>query len=136
MFAVALAGLAAGAPALTLSVTTTNDLVAVDGVTSLREAVQAANLLGGPDTIDLPAGTYVLSIPGSNEDAAATGDLDVGDVLLVQGAASGPTIIQATAGDRLFHVLPGASLTLSNLNLTGGSGGSGGAVLNEGGDAR
>jgi hypothetical protein len=131
-----LCGLTAGAHALTLPVTTTNDLVAVDGVTSLREAIQAANLLGGPDTLDLPAGTYVLSIPGSNEDAAATGDLDVGDVLLVQGAASGPSIIQATAGDRLFHVLPGASLTLSNLNLTGGSGGAGGAVLNEQGDAR
>lgn len=118
--------------AVTLTVDTTNDVVAVDGFTSLREAVQAANLLGGSDSIVLPAGTHRLTVPGSNEDAAVTGDLDVADPLVLLGATNGATILQAANGDRHFHVLPGGALTLSNLNLTGGSGDLGGAVRNEG----
>src|SRR3990172_8808874 len=46
------------------------------GNCTLRAAIQEANALSGPDTIDLPAGTYTLTIPGTGEDAAATGDLD------------------------------------------------------------
>ena len=37
------------------------------GVCTLRAAVQQANALEGPDTINLPAGTYQLTIPGANE---------------------------------------------------------------------
>src|SRR5207249_4396880 len=35
---------------------------------SLRGAIIAANANAGPDTIDVPAGTYTLTIPGRAED--------------------------------------------------------------------
>ena len=47
---------------------------------SLRGAVIKANGAVGADTIVLPAGTYVLTIPMTDfEDGAANGDLDVND---------------------------------------------------------
>src|SRR5207245_8353591 len=58
---------------------------------TLRAAVQEANASPGADTIMLPAGTYKLKLAGIDEDAAATGDLDiVGDVTIV-GAGSKTT---------------------------------------------
>src|SRR5262249_42353377 len=52
----------------------------VPAVCTLRAAIQAANAHSGDDIINLPPGTYTLSIPGASEDAAATGDLDINDV--------------------------------------------------------
>src|SRR3712207_5688267 len=43
---------------------------------SLREAIIESNT-DGADAIELPAGTYKLTIKGANEDLAATGDLDI-----------------------------------------------------------
>src|SRR6187399_2754677 len=59
-------------------VSTTDDTLAVElstgldasGNISLRSAIQAANYLGGSNTISLPAGTYTLSLGGANEDDA------------------------------------------------------------------
>src|SRR5690349_19345257 len=50
---------------------------------SLRSAIIAANAHAGADTILLPAGTYTLTISGNNENAAATGDLDITDALTI-----------------------------------------------------
>src|SRR5437588_4239553 len=47
------------------------------GVCTLRAAIQEANAHSGDDIINLPPGTYTLSIAGRMEDAAATGDLDI-----------------------------------------------------------
>src|SRR5713226_1217953 len=71
------------APAV-FNVNTTADTVAANlntgqdntGHVSLRAAVQAANHLGGTNSINLPAWTYQSAIPGAGEDNAATGDLD------------------------------------------------------------
>ena len=41
-----------------------------DGRTTLRAAIMEANALGGVSTVVLPAGSYTLSLPGPNEDAA------------------------------------------------------------------
>src|SRR5256885_9335908 len=73
------------APAV-YDVTTVADVVnANDGVLSLREAVLAANAsVGIVDAINLPAGTYTLTLTGAAEDGAATGDLDVWDDLTIQ----------------------------------------------------
>ena len=69
-----------------ITVTTTDDELNSDGDCSLREAIQAANTNAavdacnphiGAETITVPAGTYTLSIAGANEDANATGDLDI-----------------------------------------------------------
>jgi len=62
------------------STATFDDLIAspgADGGISLREAVMAANLQTGPDTINLPAGTYNLTISGINDNDGSTGDLDI-----------------------------------------------------------
>src|SRR5437867_4299770 len=61
-----------------LTVTTPLDIVNPnDGVLSLREAVIQANASKGTNTIVVPAGTYMLSLAGTFEDAALTGDLDL-----------------------------------------------------------
>ena len=60
---------------------------------SLRGAIIAANANPGPDVLNLPAGTYTLSIAGIAENAAATGDLDTTDDLTIEGAAADTTII-------------------------------------------
>jgi CSLREA domain-containing protein len=62
----------------------------VAGECTLRAAVQEANELRGADTITLPSGTYALSIPGHDEDAAATGDLDITDDLTINWQAQQP----------------------------------------------
>jgi len=99
---------------------------------SLRGAIIEANALAGADTINLPAGTYTLTIPGTFEDASATGDLDITDDLTISGAGAATTIIDADAIDRVFHVrganLPNAmflGLTISH-GMASGSGGGGG----------
>jgi CSLREA domain-containing protein len=56
---------------------------------TLRAAIMEANAHPGPDTIVVPAGTYLPTIPGNGEDSAATGDLDITDALVLTDA--GPT---------------------------------------------
>src|SRR5262245_60599913 len=77
------------------NVTTAVDVVNPnDGLLSLREALLAANAsVGVADTISVPAGTYVLTLIGANEDAAASGDLDVGGDLTIQGVGAATTLI-------------------------------------------
>ena len=111
------------------------DVLASDGTCSLREAIINANhdaatwpdcpAGSGADTIVLPAGTYVLAIPGTDEDAAATGDLDVLDDLTLVGAGPALTTIDAAGLDRVFQVLgygiPGdEDVSIDGLTITGG----------------
>lgn len=117
------------ASAATFTVTKTADTN--DGVCnadcSLREAIIAANSAGGTNTIVLPAGTYTLTIPGTGENAAATGDLDIttGN-LTINGAGMANTIIQACSGasctgiDRVFHILNNAVVSISGVTIRNG----------------
>lgn len=107
-----------------------NPATCVPGSCSLREAVQLANAQAGPNRILLPAGTFSLSRAGAEENANSTGDLDITDDLIIDGAGSTATTITQTTPDRLFHVFTSAvNLSLIDLNLTGGSGvADGGAV--------
>jgi hypothetical protein len=111
------------------------------GQTTLRAAIMEANALAGNDSINLGPGTYTLTRAGENEDAAATGDLDLvgGGQLTITGAGAAATFIDAEGlADRLFHVRAGvtahiAGVTLRNGNVQGPSPGtSGGAILNSG----
>jgi hypothetical protein len=99
------------------------------GRTTLRAAVMEANALPGPDQINLPSGTYTLTLAGANEDRGATGDLDVvnGNLTIV-GTDASLTHIDANQLDRLFDVQPGAGLSLYGVSLTGGRADEGGAV--------
>ena len=69
---------------------------AIDG-DSLRHAVLQANASEEADTIVLGRGAYDLSIAGSGEDAAATGDLDIVGTLTIRGAGQRKTTIDASA---------------------------------------
>jgi len=95
---------------VTITVSTFSDVVANDGVCSLREAVTAANANApsgaaagecpagttGTDTIQLPAGAYSLSIGPAGDDNNARGDLDIlGNVNLVGlGGAEGRSLME------------------------------------------
>jgi len=140
------------AGSLTFAVNSTADLVdanigdglcaAANGLCTLRAAIQEANADPGGDVITLPSGTYTLTITGANEEQAATGDLDVTDTVNIVGASQQQTIIRAASGfgDRVFHLMNGATVRISGLSIENGHAvccGSGyywggGAIYNDG----
>ena len=98
-------------------------------VCTLRAAVMQANARPGPDTISVPAGTYLLTRVGY-EAAALLGDLDIIDDLTI--VSGGGTVIidanGAVTADRAFEVLTG-TLTLHGVTIQhGNSPGAGGAI--------
>ena len=124
---------------------------------SLRAAIEQANALPGPHTITLSAGTYSLTITGRDEDAAATGDLDILEDITINGAGAASTIINAQTNDRVFDIAPdfketlnysgsdtAASVNMNDLSITKGrvmilatdgelyDGGLGGGIYNSG----
>ncbi len=90
------------------------------GVCTLRAAIMEANALSGHDDITVPAGHYVLSLTGLEENGSATGDLDVVEPLFITGAGIGATVIDANHIDRVFQVLMG-DLSLEDLTIQNGS---------------
>jgi CSLREA domain-containing protein len=106
----------------------TNDGVCSASDCSLREAVLNANACPGWQTITLPGDTYPLTIAGSGEDAAATGDLDITDDVTIVG--EGAPSINANALDRIFEVFSPAVVRMETLILINGEEQLGGAVHN------
>ena len=110
------------------------------GGCSLREAVIAANTNGQADTILLPpaanvdpaGSSYSLTQVrsngnGRNEDQARLGDLDVlndvqGEDLIIDGTdPDSPTVNVRSAGiDRAFDIQNNATVTLQDLQISGG----------------
>lgn len=108
----------------------------VAGSCTVRAAIQEANVLGGADTIVIPAGRYIIAIRG-DDDASATGDLDIADTLTIIGAGSSSTFLdgggeQTVSVDRVFHILDGTTATISNLSVQNGSKSLGGGIFNSG----
>jgi len=110
--------------AATFNVTKTVDTA--DGVCdsdcSLREAVIAANNAGSETThiINLPAGTYALSISGSNENEAQSGDLDFIEWITLKGAGAEQTIIDGASlatRDRVIDVLVGSISKIQGVTI-------------------
>jgi hypothetical protein len=114
------------------NITNTNDTTEV---TSLRGAIIDANHSGGNNIIFLGRGgpyrgeyrqshqgTYPLTIPGADEGAARTGDLNItrGQLTIV-GVGSNVTINATGLGDRVFQVFSNAHLTLSHVIIMGGT---------------
>ncbi|MEO2034374.1 MAG: S8 family serine peptidase, partial [Planctomycetaceae bacterium] len=85
-------------------------------------------------TIVIPDGIYVLTIAGTDENAAHVGDLDlnssVGITLLGSGSAT--TVIDAQQLDRAIDIRIGAVATISGLTLRNGNADIGGGVSNSG----
>ena len=112
------------------------DLSAPGLQSTLRAAVQHANVTLGADTIVVPAGVYRLTIRGGTEQIGATGDLDLSEDVAIQGAGAATTIIDCKkARDRAFDVLPGVTASISGLSILKGAtpnDESGGAIRNRG----
>ena len=92
------------------------------GPGTLREAVTLANGNAGQDTIVLPVGTIILT----------SGDLDVTEDLIVQGAGEALSIIDGNGNSRIFAVLPpNPDLELEDLTIQNGfeAGNAGSAIL-------
>jgi CSLREA domain-containing protein len=139
----------------TINVNTQLDVRANDGKCSLREAVIAANTDtasgaaanecpagSGADTINIPSGTYTLTIGGKQEDNALTGDLDIKQGVTINGAGtacanpSNPncSIINANSIDRVFDITATVPVSLSNMEIVSGNddGWCGGGIRNYG----
>ena len=122
--------------------------VPASNVCTLRKAINNANdnlatypqcQQGEPSNVAIDTiifyvpGTITFALAGANEDGGETGDLDVTDSLTIIGHPDG-TVIDAADLDRVFHIHPGATLTLVNIHITNGRGGGlGGAILIDGG---
>lgn len=137
IFAVSFGGVAHAA---SIVVNDTNDELNTDGSCSLREAIEAANTDtavdgcaagNGADVITLPAGTYTLAITGGEEDANATGDLDIYESVELVGAGASTTTIDADGIDRAIQVycieeeesgcLSAVNVRIAGVTITGGS---------------
>ena len=112
----------------------TNDGACTADDCSLREAIIEANAHGA-DSIEVPAGTYKLTIKGGNEDSAATGDLDIRRGVTIRGEGARDTIIDGNGIDRVFHmpVNPPNPFTLFifNVKITGGVSDFGGGIFHD-----
>ncbi len=101
---------------------------------TLRAAIQESNALVEADMIELPNGIYNIAIAGSDEEAAASGDLDINDDLTIEGASATGTIIDGGALDRIFDIAPvdandpEIEVTISRLTVRNGEASGGGGV--------
>jgi CSLREA domain-containing protein len=138
-------GLGKAAPNSVIQVNTFTDELNSDGDCSLREAIQAANnnvavdscQSGSSESIDniyLQTGTYVLSIPGE-DDNNEIGDLDILGSVNIIGKGEKKTIIDGGAIDRVFHLPPNekdvsiSNLTIQNGDAIAGTGGGSGILI-------
>ncbi|HKC05144.1 MAG TPA: choice-of-anchor Q domain-containing protein [Patescibacteria group bacterium] len=89
---------------------------------SLRAAIREANALGGGTThrINLPAGTYLLTISGTDEDGDDTGDLDMTANINLVGENKTTTIIDGNNADAVIQLISGTSL-ISNVTVQHGN---------------
>ncbi len=100
------------------------DCADVTAACSLRAAIMEANALAGRQHIVLGAGTYLLSLVGTMENGATSGDLDSLDDLDLRGAGAEASIIAAAQTDRAFDIAPDGSgpvsVAMVGLTITGG----------------
>jgi len=120
---------------LTFNVNSTVDAVdAVPGnvicatagaVCTLRAAIQEANALAVPSiTINVPAGTYTLTIAGNSEASSVTGDLDIIRDLSIVGAGADVTTVAQITNDRVFDIvdlLGAINVGISGLTIADGA---------------
>ncbi len=101
------------------------------GVCTLRAAIMAANANPGHDIINIPGGTFHLTI-GGNDNTAQAGDLDITEDLTVVGAGDGVTIIDGnllSPSDRIFDIRPSAHVSMTGVTIRDGSTASSGGAI-------
>ncbi|HEX6458498.1 MAG TPA: choice-of-anchor Q domain-containing protein [Thermoleophilaceae bacterium] len=110
----ALLALAGTAAANTFNVTTTSDDIGScdPSACSIREALAAAQAGPGDDTVNIPAGHYVLTHGQLETD-------DFGNTTTIVGHSARDTIIDAGGQSRVYFVNDG-TVNLSHVTITGG----------------
>lgn len=88
------------------------------GDCTLREAVIAANNSDGADRILLSAGTYQLDRPGTGEEEAADGDLNITGNLEILGVGAGLTVIDGAGMGEVVMVASESNLVFTLRRLT------------------
>ncbi|MBT5017031.1 CSLREA domain-containing protein [Candidatus Peregrinibacteria bacterium] len=92
---------------------------------SLREAIIEANNGSGDYLIEVPAGTYTISIISisGDEDDGEEGDLDIGNsdgTITIQGDSASTTIIEGDGTyNRVIEILSNSTVELETLTVTG-----------------
>jgi len=101
------------------------------GTCSLRDAVLAANAHGGADEIRLKAGTYTIAgtTADRGEDAAAKGDFDITDDVVIEGAGVKATVVDADHIDRIFDIRGLHTVSIRKLKLINGEPGAQGGGI-------
>ncbi len=116
-------------PVGTIEVTTATDVIdAGDGLTSLREAITAANASAAGDyVITFAAGldttSIITTISGTADDGNAREDYDItksNGAVFIKGNGMANTIIDGGGLDRVFDIRPNATGFFSDLTITGG----------------
>ena len=131
-----------------ITVTAVGDTIANDGFCTLREAIIAANsdaayngcpAGSGTDTIlfdNALISPIVINLtqPGPDEEASLSGDLDITDDLILTGRGVLVTAVDGQSLDRVFDIQPGVTVTLTDITIQNGNGGSqpGGGIRNRG----
>lgn len=90
------------------------------GTCTLRAALQESNAMAGSNTVELPAGTYTLSLPGQG--GVSQGDLNIAGSVRILGAGAASTRIDgngARLNTRIFLVESG-SLQVQDVTLQNG----------------
>jgi len=112
---------------LAITVDTIDDVVdANDGLTSLREAIVAANATAGADTIEFaPA----LTVGGQATIALEHGEFEITESLSISGPGAALLTIDAQRQSRIFKITESAGeVTLTGMTLTQGQATAGGAI--------
>ncbi len=121
----------------TITVTSLNDTVALDGVVTLREAIQSINTATAVNADVVPVGAF-----GTNDTIVfqgVTGTITLGGTALpvtksvtIAGPGASALTINAKGASQIFNATA-SNVSISGLTLTGGnSGGPGGAILSFG----
>ena len=116
----------------TINVTGTADTSPVPSCTgtgpvscpTLRSAVVYTNANTAANTynlIQLTAGSYALSIAGSNEATAADGDLDINQPVNIVGAGVAATTIDGAAITERLFTIGGVTVEITDLTMTNGT---------------
>lgn len=136
-----LAGVASSSfvSAATITVNSSTDIIASDGFCTLREAIINANNNDQSGSADCSAGQasptldliqfdastdntpIVLTLTGISENAAATGDLDITDSVIINGnGADSVTEVDGNATDRVFEIRNDAQVQMYSISVTNG----------------